>query len=583
MISTKFVKTDEKCLLTGINNNAIQTLGTSITDIQLSNDSVINHKFQIVDESFPIPTDGILGRDFLTKYHCIVNYDTWTLTCFIKNEAVEILIEDNLEGEIILPPRCEIFRQIKLDFPQGNYLLPSDELIPGVFNANTIVNSDSSIVKFINTTNVTAKVNKNLSYKCIPLENYDIFSFNEDSINNRNQQLLDELNLSHVLTYIKPKLLNLCEKYNHLFALKTDTLTCNNFYKQQINLDDPTPVYIKNYRTPEVHKTEIDAQVNKMLNENIIQHSISPYNSPILLVPKKSSTGDKKWRLVVDFRQLNKKIIADKFPLPRIDEILDQLGRAKYFSTLDLASGFHQIELDDSSKQFTAFSTNHGHYEFNRLPFGLSISPNSFQRMMTIALSGLPPECAFLYIDDIIVIGCSINHHLINLEHVFKQLAKYNLKLNPSKCNFFCSDVTYLGHHISSMGIQPDKSKYQAIQNYPTPKNADDVRRFVAFCNYYRRFIPYFSEITSPLNAMLKKNSKFEWTKDCQNSFLNLKNKLLSPQILKFPDFTKKFILSTDASKIACGAVLTQIHDSLEMPIAYASKAFTKGEEKNQR
>ena len=136
-----------------------------------------------------------------------------------------------------------------------------------------------------------------------------------------------------------------------MFALKTDTLTCNNFYKQQIHLNDPTPVYIKNYRTPEVHKSEIDAQVNKMINDKIIQPSISPYNSPVLLVPKKSQSGDKKWRLVVDFRQLNKKIIADKFPLPRVDDILDQLGRAKYFSTLDLTSGFHQIELEDSSKK----------------------------------------------------------------------------------------------------------------------------------------------------------------------------------------------------------------------------------------
>lgn len=149
--------------------------------------------------------------------------------------------------------------------------------------------------------------------------------------------------------------------------------------------------------------------------------------------------------------------------------------------------------------------------------------------MMAIALSGLPPECAFLYIDDIIVIGCSINHHLTNLETVFKALQKYNLKLNPSKCNFFCPDVTYLGHHISNQGIQPDKSKYSTILNYPEPQNADDVQRFVAFANYYRRFKPYFSDIAAPLNALLKKNVKFEWSQECKNSFKQLKNKLLSP------------------------------------------------------
>lgn len=197
---------------------------------------------------------------------------------------------------------------------------------------------------------------------------------------------------------------------------------------------------------------------------------------------------------------------------------------------------------------------------------------------MTIALSGLPPECAFLYIDDIIVVGCSIKHHLNNLEQVFQRLRKFNLKLNPAKCKFFCADVTYLGHNISAEGIQPDKSKYSTILNYPKPQNTDDVRRFVAFCNYYRRFIPYFSDKAAPLNALLAKKAIFNWSEECQNAFKTLKDELLSPRILQFPDFTKPFILSTDASKIASGAVLEQEHDGIRLPIAYASKKFTKGE-----
>lgn len=197
---------------------------------------------------------------------------------------------------------------------------------------------------------------------------------------------------------------------------------------------------------------------------------------------------------------------------------------------------------------------------------------------MTIALSGLPPECAFLYIDDIILMGCSITHHLKNLEYVFAKLRYYNLKLNPSKCVFFASDVTYLGHHISEKGIQPDKTKFSAIQNYPIPKNADEVRRFVAFCNYYRRFIQDFAEIAYPLNKLLRKNTLFVWTTECQLAFDTLKKQLLSPNILQFPNFEKHFTLITDASKIACGAVLTQKYDDIDLPIAFASKAFTKGE-----
>ena len=165
-------------------------------------------------------------------------------------------------------------------------------------------------------------------------------------------------------------------------------------------------------------------------------------------------------------------------------------------------------------------------------------------------------------------------------KYIFKKLKSCNLKLNPEKCNFLWSDVTFLGHHVSAEGIQPDKSKYTAIENYPIPRNADEVRRFVAFCNYYRRFIPYFSELAAPLNGLLKKNVKFEWSQHCKEVFESLKSQLLSPRILQFPDFNKTFILCTDASKIACGAVLSQLHGDVELPVAFASRTFTKGEQK---
>lgn len=548
------------------------------TDIILPNNLEISHKFQIINQNFPIPTDGILGRDFLSKYHCKIDYDAWILTCSTISGTVDIPIEDNLASSFTIPPHCEVYRQININNIKEDCVLQSSEIQPGVFCGRAILNPKNAIAKFINTTNKPIEVSKDFSKNTIPLKHYNMYTFNKTNEMDRNKNLFDELKLTNVDGKVKDKLTKLCKKFNNIFSLQGDKLTCNNFYKQSIEVTDKIPVYIKNYRAPEIHRAEITSQVDNLLEEGIIQNSTSPYNTPILLVPKKSNTKDRKYRLVCDFRQLNKKIVADKFPLTRIDDILDQLGRAKYFSTLDLTSGFHQIELDKESKKFTAFSTHQGHYEFNRLPFGLSISPNSFQRMMTIALSGLPPECAFLYIDDIIVIGCSIDHHLANLEKVFFKLQQCNLKLNPAKCNFFCADVTYLGHHISAEGIQPDKSKFSAIANYPEPQNADEVRRFVAFCNYYRRFIPYFSDITNPLNALLKKKANFIWNDNCKRAFMTLKEKLLSPKILQFPDFNKKFILSTDASKVACGAVLSQIHGDAELPVAYASKIFTKGE-----
>lgn len=241
-------------------------------------------------------------------------------------------------------------------------------------------------------------------------------------------------------------------------------------------------------------------------------------------------------------------------------------------------SGFHQIPLDSNSRKYTAFSTNSGHYQFKRLPFGLNISPNSFQRMMAIAMAGLTPERAFIYIDDIVIIGCSLKHHLSNLESVFERMRKYNLELNLSKCKFLKTEVTYLGHKITDQGILPDDSKFKAIRDYPIPKNVDDVRRFVAFCNYYRRFVENFADIAYPLNQLLKKNVTFTWTDKCQNAFDLLRQQLMSPRLLQYPDFTQKFILTTDASDIGCGAVLSQISEAGERPIAFASKTFIPAE-----
>lgn len=368
------------------------------------------------------------------------------------------------------------------------------------------------------------------------------------------------------------------EEFSDIFCLPGEKLDTNNFYSQHIPLKDTVPVYIPNYKCIHSQQQEIQDQVKKLLEEDIIEPSVSSYNSPILLVPKKSDDASKKWRPVVDFRQLNKRVLADKFPLPRIDTILDQLGRAKYFSTLDLMAGFHQIPLDQESRKYTAFSTPNGHFHFKRLPFGLNVSPNSFQRMMNIAMAGLTPECAFIYIDDIVVTGCSTDHHLDNLRRIFERLRHYNLKLNASKCKFFRTEVAYLGHNITDRGILPDNSKFDALKNFPTPTNAEEARRFVAFCNYYRKFVPNFAHIAKPLNDLQRKGSIFQWTSAHEQSFQTLKQYLMSPQILRYPDLSKKFILTTDASDIACATVLSQMYEEGDFPIAFASKSFTPGE-----
>lgn len=285
------------------------------------------------------------------------------------------------------------------------------------------------------------------------LKSQNISSFEEIELTNnlkydsssRKGQLSNNIKQKLENTSNSKNLLDLCLKYEDIFHLKGDVLSKNNFYTQTLCTTDQIHVYTKNYRTPYCQKSEIDKQIKQLMSQDVIEPSQSSYNSPILLVPKKSNNGDKKWSMCIDFRQLNKKLVPDKYPLPRIDEILDNLGRAKWFSTLDLTSGFHQIPLVDDSKKMTSFSTSEGSFQYKVLPFGLNVVPNSFARMMALAFTGLKPETCFLYLDDIIVVGSSESHHLNNLELVFKTCKKRNLKLNPYKCDFLKKEVQYLG------------------------------------------------------------------------------------------------------------------------------------------
>jgi len=571
-----FVNRFRTSKIKGVTSEIINSLGTTETFIYINN-SKIKHEFHIVNEDFPIPGDAILGRDFLTKYNCILDYSKWTITVKVGHELVTVPILDRPEKNIlVIPPRCEVIRQVDtFKTIVEDVVVLNKELHPGVFMARAIVNSRNPFVRIINTTLETVTLH-NPDIETVNLNEFNVFTIENDN-HDRDYKLLKLLN-PNIPEFVKNEMINLCSEYSDIFALKTDKLTANNFYTQKLRLSDPTPIYIKNYRVPRVQKEEINKQVKQMLNNGIIEPSVSEYNSPVLLVPKKSTNGQKAWRCVYDFRALNKKLLADKFPIARMDDILDQLGRAKWFSVIDLMSGFHQIPLDEESRDFTSFSVDAGSFRFTRLPFGLSVSPNSFQRMMSMAFAGVTPEKAFLYMDDLIVIGCSEKHHFTNLRDVFDTCRKYNLKLNPEKCQFFKKEVTFLGHKITDKGILPDESKYDIINNYPIPQTADEVKRFVAFCNYYRRFIPHFASLTLPLNKLIKKNAQFVWSAECQQSFNSLQNALISPQILQYPDFSRPFVLTTDASKDACGAVLSQNFNGVDLPIAYASRAFTKGE-----
>lgn len=537
----------------------------------------IQQNVNVVDEDFEIPADGILGKDFLRNFGCTIDYPTMTLTVRWGNYDINWPILGGPDSDsIIIPPKCEVIRQFHIDI-EDDAFVDAQEISPGIYTARAIVSGRRPLLKILNTTNLAQKISKKIN--AYPLREFNVIKI-EPNLDEDRKKKIHEIIKRRTTKSTPGELFALCDEFSEIFMLENDKMTTNNFYSQKIRVADKTPVYIKNYRLPISHRKEIEKQVEKLIQNELIESSNSNYNSPIIIVPKKSTNGEKKYRMCIDYRQVNKKLIADKFPLPRIDEILDGLGRAKFFSVIDLFSGFHQIPIQQDSRDITSFSTPQGFFRWKVLPFGLNISPNSFTRMMNLAFAGLTPEQCFIYMDDIIVTGKSVNHHLKNLQTVFETCRKFNLKINPEKCQFFRHEVTYLGHRCTNQGVLPDSAKLATVTNYPIPHDKDATRRFVAFANYYRKFIKDFATIAKPLNHLTKKNTNFKWDANCQTSFQSLIQYLTNPPILAYPDFTQEFILTVDASAMGCGAVLSQIINNSDRPIAYASKSFNHAESK---
>lgn len=544
-----------------------------------------NHKFHVF-ANLPLDVDGIIGQDFLMKYKCVINFETETITLNYNNQFFKIPLNLTVKSKtsinsnlIKIPARCETTIKLSNNY-NGDCVVLSSEIGEGIFVANTITRSENGKIpiKILNTRDEDV-ILKTLTPQIRPLHDYKCYSFEQCENNaDRVKLLFSHLKLQNLNTEEKNTIASICAKFADIFHLPGDTLNTTKLYEQKIHLKPNTlPVYNKPYRLPQSQKTEINKQIKEMLKNDIIEESQSEWASPLLLVPKKTdSSGEKKWRLVIDYRKVNEVIENDKFPLPNITEILDSLTGAMYFSTLDLNQSYYQIKLDPESRKYTAFIADK-HYQMKRLPMGLKTSPNAFSRAMTIAMSGLNYLKCIVYLDDIIVMGRNLSQHNNNLIDIFTRLRKVNFKLNPLKCNFLQKEILYLGHVVTPEGIKPDPKKISAVQNYPVPKNTDEVRRFVAFVNYYRKFIPQFSEITQPLNKLLKKDEKFDWNKGCITAFERLKTAISSPPLLQYPDFSKsnKFMLHTDASGIAIGCVLSNKNG---LPIAYASRPLNSAE-----
>ena len=340
----------------------------------------------------------------------------------------------------------------------------------------------------------------------------------------------------------KKELLSLLWEYSDIFLKKGDKLKCTDVLEFKIKLKEGTqPFKAKPYRSNPKLCKEITKEIQKLLEDGIIRHSTSNFTSPILLVLK----PDGSYRPVIDYRLLNSKCIKDNMPMISSQDCLESIGsaQAKYFSTVDLQSGYYQVPIEESSKPLTAFISHDGIFEFNRMSFGLANAPACFTRLMTRVLQGLNWDIALLYLDDVVVFSRDFQGHLVNLRLVFDRLRAAKLTLKPSKCMFDREMLKFLGHIISARGIEVMEDKCKAVREFPQPRKIRDVRAFLGLASYYRKFIKDFSKIAAPLIDLTKKETTFQWTDKCKSAFQTLKQKLVEAPILAYPDYQQEYLL----------------------------------------
>lgn len=370
------------------------------------------------------------------------------------------------------------------------------------------------------------------------------------------------------------------EELKQFLSSNEDVFKSNGYPSTQaehcIDTQGHHPISVPPYRLSNVRKELLRTEIDNMLKEGVIEACASPWAAPVVLVPK----PDGGTRVCIDYRRLNAITVSDAYPIPRIDDLLHEAKPTPFMSTLDLKSGYWQIKVRKEDQEKTAFITPFGIFQFKRMPFGLKNAPATFQRLIDRFKVSLENLKMLAYLDDLVIFSTSFEHHLSDLKDVFQRMREYNLTVNGKKCRFCCSSIKYLGHFITPEGLKVDPDKTAAISNLPTPTNLRHLVSFLQTCSWYRRFIENFSAIAEPLTKLSKKNVQWEWTEKQDTAYKELKHRLTSTPVLRQADTSKPYIIKTDASNYALGAVLVQGEGQEEHPVEYASRLL-KPAEKN--
>ena len=361
-------------------------------------------------------------------------------------------------------------------------------------------------------------------------------------------------------------------------TLAQDKLSRTHVMTHSIETGDAKPIRMRQYPYSPALMRQLNIELDVMLTEGVVTPSNSPWCSPVLMVKKKSG----EYRFCFDGRKLNSVTVQDSYPLPRIDVILSKLSESKFLTTIDLKSAFWQIPLDEQSKPKTAFAVpGRGLFQFEVLPFGLADSPRRMQRLIDTVFGPSLEPYLFGYLDDLIISTPTMELHLEILNKVFESLKSANLTLNLEKCKFCRSSLPFLGFIVDSSGIKTDPEKIKAIKEFPRPATVTQIKRFLGLAGWYRRFIYDFSTLSSNITSLMtgkRKSNPIVWTKEAEEAFNTLKDRLTTAPVLVAPDFTKPFTIQTDASTTGLAAVLFQEIDGKEHPIAYASKTMNSSQ-----
>ena len=387
------------------------------------------------------------------------------------------------------------------------------------------------------------------------------------------EETTDDVRLDPESPEVHYKIRRLVSEYPHVL---TDLPSLTSIAVCRIELDPPYPVRSKPYTLPYAKKEAVKQELDEMLRLGVIERSNSPFNSPIVLIKKKSG----QLRFCLDLRSLNKQVVFDAEPMPDMEDLFAKLGKAKYFSKLDLTKGYWQIPLGPEDKAKTAFSTPFGHFQWTVMPFGLKTAGAVFSRMMREVIQPLEMEEVDNFMDDVLIATETIERHLECLEAVFKRLEEVSLTAKPSKCCLGFKEIEYLGFMVGRGVIKPVEDKMSKIKEAPVPSSKKQIKSFLGLAGFYRKFVPNFSEIASPLTDATKSGApvKVIWTAECAAAFQELKDRLSDYPVCVLPDFDLPFVLRTDASNTGLGAILVQDRGQGDHPISCASRKLTSAE-----